>query len=268
MKTKIFSLFFLGLTLLLTSCEKEKIETVLSEPYVKFFRDANSIPRSGDQVFHHNFYYSDESVTRDTVWVKLQILAAIPQEDCHISCYAYVDTTSTQLEQNTVQAIEGKQFQAFDDPDVQSLMTFHKGNLYDSIPVILLRDASLKNNTYRITMRLQNSTNIIAADKTSDTDDLHSFVTIYVSDCLTRPGNWPTFLGTYGLVKHDFIIRHTGDRWDDAFISTIQSSQQTFYQYKFRNELADENVKRAQQGLSPLQEADGREVEFYVGYSY
>lgn len=268
MKTKIFSLFLLGFALLLVSCEKEKVLTVASEPFLQLYQEENYIPGGGQQVYHHNFYYSDESVTRDTIWVKLQILTAIPQEDCHVSCYSYVDTTSTQLQDNTVQAIEGQQFQAFDDPDIQSLMTFHKGNLYDSIPVVLLRDPSLKNNTYRITMRLQNSSDIATADKTDDTDSQHTFVAIYVADCLTRPGNWPTFLGTYGLVKHDFIIRHTGDKWDEDFISTIQSSQQTYYQYKFRNELTDENAERAQQGLPPLQEADGREVEFYVGYSY
>jgi hypothetical protein len=117
-------------------------------------------------------------------------------------------------------------------------------------------------------MRIADSDEVKAADHRSDTDDNVSFVALYIADCLSQPTNWDMwfFLGTYGTVKHDFIVRHSGKRWDYDFIKNLDSNEKTYYLYKFRNELAKENTERLAQGLSVLSEKDGTPVDFPQSY--
>ena len=65
---------------------------------------------------------------------------------------------------------------------------------------------------------------------------------------------------------HDFLVRHSGKRWDYDFIKNLDSNEKTYYLYKFRNELAQENAERLGQGLSVLSEKDGTPVEFPQNY--
>lgn len=246
----------------LTSCEQTSVAAYDGKPYIAFY-DSSRQYRLCVQTYQNNFYYMPSSVSRDTVWVKLQALGSMPPTDCHIRLRAYHNTTVTTL-QKLDDAKSGVHFVPFDDPEMQKLLVFHANRLTDSVPVILLRDASLKKVGHRLTLRIESTDEATAADLRPDSSVDHATVVIYTADCLTQPTKWDLyfFLGAYGQVKHDFIIRHSGEKWDDDFISSLSESEKVYYLYKFRNELTTENEERKKNGQPPLTEEDGTSVSF------
>lgn len=263
MRTKFIFLIILALGL--SGCEKVQVLPIdPNESYIAFY-DPTKQYRLCVQTFETNFFYEDENKDRDTVWVKLVSKGAIPPLDGHVKLRAYTNTTSSTLSQMP-DAEAGKHYVPFDSKEMQELLIFHKGSMYDSIPVILLRDPSLKKEGRRLTLRIEDSEDLRAADKRPDDSQEHAFIVIYTADCLAQPTTWDYnfFLGEYGPVKHEFIIRHSGERWDTNFIAGIRNNtnMQIFYKYKFRNALVLENAERAKQGLPILQEADGTIVTF------
>lgn len=259
--TKKYLVLF-ALALGLVACEKEEISLADSKPFVALV-DMSTTSGRGTQVYFNNFYYKGKDITTDTVWIKIMSRAALPTKDCKVKLYAYNDSVNT-LQANTIRSTEGVQYESFNSDNMQKLLVLHKGAMYDSIPLVLKRDPSLKTGTYSITVRLGDTDDIQAADHKANKDNQHTFVEIYVADGLAKPSNWPSYFGNYGPVKHDFMIRHTGDRWDEAFIKTIDYTQYTYYEYKFYYELIQENAQRAAQGLGPLTEDNGSEVSFYI----
>lgn len=261
----IISIFLvtIGIGLGFTSCEQVSVSPYKGATYVSFYDSAFQY-RLCVQTIQDNFYYKPASVQRDTAWVKLQIFGNVPSKDCHIKIRAYHNNTVSTL-QDLDDAQSGVHFVPFDSEEMQKLLIFHAGKMTDSIPVILLRDPSLKEIGRRLTLRLENSDDILAADQMPDSTVEHTTVCIYTADCLSQPSTWYNynfFLGTYGQVKHDFIIRHSGKKWDDDFIKSLTTSLQTYYLYKFRNELIVENEERKTKGLDVLKEKDGTPVTF------
>jgi hypothetical protein len=246
----------------LNACDKDSVAIDQGEPYLNFY-DATKEYRLCVQTVDNNFYYEDESRQRDTVWIKLVSVGTKPKQDCHVQLRAYHDNTASTLS-DVPDAESGKHYVPFDSEEMKKLLVFHANRLLDSIPIILLRDPTLKDEGRRLTLRLENSDIAKAADQRPDSDIEHIFVTVYTEDCLSQPINWDySFcLGSYGQVKHDFMVRHSGKRWDAAFIATLDDNMKTYYQYKFRNELAAENEERQQQGLSVLREKNGTVVSF------
>lgn len=255
--------------LLFAACDEVEVQLYDGIPYVNFY-DENGEYRQCVQTKQSNFYYYDDTKVRDTVWFKLVSIATPPTTDVHVKLEAYTNTVTSTL-QHLDDAEAGVHYVPFDSDEMKELLVFHANQLYDSIPVILLRDASLKEVGRRLTFKVVDSDEIKASDQRENDVVDRIFATLYMADCLSQPVSWSTwsfFLGTYGQVKHDFMIRHSGERWDDEFIeandldSYTTNSLQVYYKYKFRNELETENNERAAQGLAPLQESDGTVVTF------
>jgi hypothetical protein len=264
MKKCIYILFsiFLGA---LYSCEKVSLGEYTGEPYVDFFGDDD-----GNQILQSHevlFYYKKANVLRDTIYLPLVARAMVPSKDCQVMLRAFFNTAQDGFLSAGKEAVAGVHYVPFDSDEMKKLLTFHSGKLLDSIPIILLRDASLKEEMYRLTIRLVDTEDIKATDKREDTDVNHTSVVIYISDRLSQPKNWLDygfFLGNYGYSKHDFIVRHSNQKWDYNFIEDISSDEyiKYYYLYKFRNELKEENLDRENRGLGKLAEKDGTLVEF------
>lgn len=258
----------LGLVLGLASCKEVEVGLYDEEPYFNFYDETGQY-RLEVQCQQQNFYYGSDERTRDTVWLQLVSVASVPKRDLSVKLRAYHNTTWSML-QSLEDAESGVHYVPFESEEMKKLLVFHAGNLRDSIPIILLRDPSLKQAGRRLTLRVVDSENAKAADQREDTDIDHAFVTIYTADCLAQPTLWTQyfFLGAWGAVKHDFMIRHSGEKWDDEFIESTglsgysASNLQAYYRYKFRNELTEENEKRVEAGLPRLAEANGLAVEF------
>ena len=77
-------------------------------------------------------------------------------------------------------------------------------------------------------------------------------------------GFW-NYFGTYGIVKHQFLIEQNGEKWDDDYIKSLMdgdSAYLTFLAQKMAQRLEEVNAERAAQGEGPLCEADGTPVSF------
>lgn len=264
MKTIKYLLLLLWVACM-ASCQQVEVPINEQYSYVNFYDSLNQYRRC-IQAKSLNFYYADKSVTRDTVWFDIISFANISKQDYQVKVSQRKISSNVILDMKDAEP--GVQYVSFDDPAVQGLMILHKGALLDSVGIVVLRDRSLQEEGRRIVMRIVDSDEVKAADQRADTDIDVAYVALYIADCLTQPTNWDMwfFLGAYGAVKHDFIVRHSNAHWDAEFISGLDSNTNTYYLYKFRNELAEENAERVANGLGVLTEKDGTPVEFPQNY--
>ncbi len=247
------------LSSILFSCEEDYPAVYSGDPYLLIESDLIS----GNiyvQKHYSNFYFlQDESVMRDTVYVALATMAAIPSEDLQIKMEAFDSDTLSypeRIDEGTINAIPGVHYVPFEDPAYDDVV-FHSGRMQDSIPIIVLRDPSLKETTYRITFRLLDSENALAADKRENR------AVVYIADKVSKPVNWNSwYFGTYGDVKMDFMIRHSDLVWDEDDMQMVLDDDflLSYYVYKFQDDLKKENELLGDD--APLTEADGTVVSF------
>lgn len=247
MITKIKTIGVLLLSISLFACKKSEPTSYNGSQYIEFY---NTYDIKEITAQYSTFYYLDASKVTDTVWFRVKTVGSIPNKTSYIKFEAFKDPSASPTYPD---ATAGIQYVSFDDPDVAKLMKMDAGKYEAYIPVVLKRDASLKDKTYQIRF------NIVASDDFKPASGYHSEGVVYVSDGLSQPSTWYTtgfFLGTYGKVKHEFIIKQSGQRWDAAFITTVlaDANLTTYYKYKFIKELKELNATRVAQGLTELRE--------------
>lgn len=122
-----------------------------------------------------------------------------------------------QVEADSLNAEPGVHYVAFDDPRVKDLYYIPAKRNYADLPVLVMRDASLKEKTVNLKIRLAESADFKVgyADK--------SWTMITISDMLVKPTLWTNysiqyFLGAYGPVKHQFMIDVTGESIDERLV--------------------------------------------------
>ncbi len=256
-------LYLLLLTLpLFLACEQEQITVDNNIPYVSFYAPKGYYMKMV-QEYDYNFVYTKDDVKEDTIWIKIISRAALPSRNLKVALRAFNDTTDNLL--SLPNAESGIHFKSF--KEMADKMILHKGRMLDSIPIVVLRDKSLKENGRRLTLRVADSEDIKAADKKADDSGDKIFVVIYISDGYSEPSNWRWYMtqfGRYGKVKHEFMIKDSGQKWDAAFIEKLRQDyyDQIYYLYKFRNDLKELNAQRAMEGKGPLAESDGSLVTF------
>ena len=72
------------------------------------------------------------------------------------------------------------------------------------------------------------------------------------------------------MVKHQFLIDETGEKWDDEYIDKLMTGDSNYLTYMLRKmakRLNEVNADRQAQGLSPLTEADGTPVVIIDPYA-
>lgn len=197
------------------------------------------------------FYYLDAGKTTDTVLLHVVTLGSLPTKTSYVTLNASTDKTNVSAYPD---AVAGVHYVSFDDPELKKLMKVEAGKFEAYIPVVLKRDPSLKSSVYQLRF------NIGVSDDFKPGSSKHTEGVIYISDRLSQPSNWTTtfFLGTYGTVKHQFIIEQSGQRWDTDFITTLTTpadlNAQSFYLFKFTQALKVLNATRKAAGLTELRE--------------
>lgn len=221
----------------------------------------------------YSFAYGETDRTRDTIWFKVETMGKVSSVDRSF--------TLTQVDTTLTMAVAGKHYVAFDDPEVSSYYVIKAGKAQADIPVILLRDASLKTDLVCLKFKITPDGNF--------TNGYPEYQTkaITFSDFMTQPSKWSydyemsmgsykytvrlsDYLGDYGQVKHHFLIEQTGKDWDDDYIDELMLGDSNYMDYIIRKlvkALDALNAERAAQGLGPLTEDDGTVVEFpYAQY--
>lgn len=245
-----------GIALLLTaallfnSCKKAMPGVYSGQEYLQFYSTTTSAVKQVTTAYA-SFYYLDASKTTDTILLHVTVLGTIPTKTSYVQFTAFTDKTVTSAYPD---AVAGVHYVSFDDANLKKLMKVDAGNYEAYIPVVLKRDASLKENVYQLRFKIGLS------DDFKPGNANYTEGVIYISDRLTQPSNWTTtfFLGTYGPVKHQFIIEQSGQPWDSAFITTLTTpvdlNTQSFYLYKFTQALKTVNAARKAAGLTELRE--------------
>lgn len=255
-------LAFLAIILLFAACKEDEADLYSGDPYFRFPMDENNDNLYVQQHYQNFLYLRDESVMRDTVYLPINAVAARPVTDVRIQLEAFdSDTVSypSRILAGTVNATAGVQYVPFDSEELDDLMTFHAGQLRDSIGIVILRNADMTERTYRLTFRIISSDGVLAADGADNR------AVIYTTERVSYPTNWSLLgyeYGAYGDVKLDFMIRHSGLTWDEETIDMIQQNEflRRYYLDLFRHELTIENEELGADG--PLREADGTYVAF------
>ncbi len=271
-----YTLYYIvtGMLLLagMTSCEKDL--EVYSDPTCRlnFYYDISDLSKFKPEMAlgSYSFVYGDAEVRQDTVWYEIETMGFTSGQDRPI-CIEQIQ------EEGAANAVPGKHYVAFDDPSLAAWYCIPAGKARTKIPVVMLRDASLTQETVALRFRIKpNEFFTIGYEPYAER-------VLYFTDMLAEPAKWTyaypswgshtislaDYFGTYGVVKHRFLIEETGEKWDDEYIDKLMTGDSEYLVYmtqKMSKRLAEVNAERAAQGKEPLAEADGTPVEIEDPY--
>lgn len=203
-----------------------------------------------DSLISYSFvYYGD--IKQDTVWVTLNTMGFPADHDRQFELRQVPSP-------NGENAVPGKHYVSFDDPGYKSrylVVPAHAVTI--DVPIIMLRDASLKSTMVALRVMVKDNENFISGYANE------LFKEITFTDMLTKPDAWGAamnwYFGEYGKVKHQFMIDVTGEKWDDDYIKSFINDYGyvTYLKSKLRTALDEENARRRAAGLGDLCEENG-----------
>lgn len=260
---------------LLSGCEKDL--EVYSDPTCRLNFTYENVENRSDfksqyATDTYSFVYSGDSVERDTVWYDIQTMGFLSDEDRPV--------TLVQLDTAACNAQPGVHYVAFDDASLQSYYIIPAGKSTARLPIVLLRDATLKDTTVVLKFGIQSNEWF-----QNGYPEFQNRVLTF-TDRLSEPSKWnamyypfpsfPTYgvsfadyFGVYGTVKHRFLIEQNGEKWDDDYIDKLMTGDQQYLSYlvtKMSKALEELNAQRESQGLDVLKEEDGTTVVIGSGY--
>lgn len=228
MKQIIIYIAFLGL---LTSCKKDEISTASdAAPAVYFIYDILR-PVNIDSI-SYTFVEKSSTVVTDTVWLPVRVSGDVADRDRSVNLVA--DNAGTT-------AVKDQHYKLLNN-------IVPKGSFTSRLGVVLLRDASLLNNSVVLNLSLQPSEDFPVLMKDTLMGDGRYYgrnkVKIIFTDRLLKPDNWDsyliTFFGAYSNVKFRFI---TGVLGVSSFPTTgpnpVNYPRMQFYQNSVRNALLE-----------------------------
>lgn len=249
--------------ILFSSCEQELSTFSYPDSGLNFYYE-----QQADTMLTYSFVYSSAETTQDTVWVEVETMGYLSDLD-----------RSFEFEQiagnYTPVAVSGVHYISFDDEAVKKYYVVPAGQSKVTVPVILLRDASLQAEEVYLTVKIKANENFIVAQSN------RSQTVIKFTDMLSAPTRWAiyaeAYFGVYGPVKHQFLIDTTGEKWDDEFFentlgftsswsysdgynSNYDSGYCNYYAQYLAEQLEAYNQQRLADGLDVLTEADGTVV--------
>ena len=163
-----------------------------------------------DSVYGYSFAFGPSDVKIDTVKFEVSLLGNVVDYDRPISLQQVVTG------RNDAQA--DVHYVSFDDPSLTDKYVLPANAISTEIPIVLLRAPSLKEADYNLKITFKDN------DAFSFTSKERAFRSVTIADQLLQPNNWETygcswFFGTYGPVKHQFMIDVTGFPWDNDFLN-------------------------------------------------
>ncbi|MBS7197074.1 MAG: DUF4843 domain-containing protein [Bacteroidales bacterium] len=184
-----------------------------------------------------SFVYLPSDVIRDTIYVPVKIIGG-PQDlnrkvrlsqvteysisyEKDLNGYV-VDSVVTEIKNK---AIPGKHYVAFDDPEMSGLLYAKANEVKSDIPIIVLRDLSLKTQEVRLGIKLEVSDDFLLGESK------FLYRTIVLSDQLAKPSAWNALhdwiFGEYSTARHQFMIDVLKMPIDDEWFS--RSLAEIFY---------------------------------------
>lgn len=235
-------LLLILVSVLTYSCQERDIDTYSGEDYVQFVNNKDLVC---------DFVYLDPAVQRDTVYVEVQLMGNYSRAERTIKLVQATNDTD-----EFFQAEVNKHFVALDNELTSSFLTVSGDQTTARVPIILLRDKSLKENRHELTLKLA------SADDFFEGDNALNKIKIIIGDKLNEPSNWNVdYYGDYSVVKHQFFIENTSEKWDNVCLAKINADKgmRFYYINKLRLRLQEfnEDPENIALGIAPLREIEG-----------
>lgn len=267
------------IALVITACENDL--ELFNDPTCRlnfYYANAVAVKDFKDEFAktNYSFVYSGMGLEKDTIWLEVESMGFVSDHDRPITL-EQVDTAGV------TQAVPGKHYVAFNDPAIASYYVMPAGKARTKLPVVLLRDKSLSEESVVLKIQIKSNEYFQAGY------DVFQSRSITFTDRLSMPNNWEKgypipglesyfpayanylyyFIGRWGQVKHQFLIEQTGQKWDDDYIESLMTGDDSYLSYlaqKMAQVLAQVNAERQAQGLGVLCEADGTPVSMDPSY--
>jgi hypothetical protein len=239
------------------------------------FSDIARIQQADTTEITYTFVYEGTSVVRDTVYIPVNTIGGITDKDRPVKLeqlteydYTYVrdpvtnQITDTIATERPFKAVPGKHYVPFDDPAITALMVVKANQPSASLPVILLRDPSLKDNTWRLRVQLApNSDFAIGETRFTQravvfSDRLERFYSWRFDNGVASA--WGNF-GNYSIRKHQFMIDVLNVQIDENWYQAIlQAGAANHYKLLLKDALAAYNSDPSNiaSGKAPMRETD------------
>lgn len=206
-----------------------------------------------DTLKTYSFAYQASNTTQDTVYFDLYALGGITNYDRPFK----LKQVSVFGKEN---AVPGVHYKAFDDPSVTQAYVVKAGEMHMRVPIVLIRDASLKSKNVALQMEVDANEHFRRGEANK------IWRRVEFADMLIRPNAWSDnhatqFWGKYSQVKHQFMIDQTGEPWDEEFMTAFVYDLvfAVHWKGKLRGLLAEYNAARPG---NPLRDEDGELVVF------
>ncbi|MFX1706997.1 DUF4843 domain-containing protein [Chitinophaga sp. CC14] len=245
------------LTTLLAACKKDQYYLYNDIARLQFGPAPERIYTTSfemaDTVKPYTFYYEPATTIQDTVFFDIYAIGGVSGNDRPF----ILEQVTLNGEEN---AIPGTHYKAFSDPSLKEVYVIKAGEVHASVPVILLRDASLKKKNVKLQIQVK------ANDQFQPGEIRKLWRRVNLTDMLSQPAAWNAsavqyYWGKYSQVKHSFMINQTGEKWDEEFLTYVNTDYAllTFWRLKLRTLLTDYN--NAHPG-EPLTDETGETVVF------
>lgn len=244
----------LALLALTASCQQDLPLYSDGQARLNFFYD-----NEADSIIPYSFIYN-RGGNVDTVWLTVGTMGFLGQTDRTMRLY--------QIPTGKDDAVPGVHYLDFSDAAYAPYFVVPAGEVRISVPVIVLRDASLAKGDVTLKVGFQATSDFLPGYPE------RGFKRVLISDQLVKPTRWGGLMdfifGAYGRQKHLFMIQHSNFNWDDEYLRSIGVSlyyadDQAYLRYmcnKFARQLRAENEERVAAGLPVLSEADGTPITF------
>jgi hypothetical protein len=189
-----------------------------------------------DTTKNYTFYYLAADKTQDTMFFDIYAVGGPTSKDRAFSLQqVQVDGAAN--------AVSGTDYKAFSDPTVTSAYVIKAGQVHTFVPIVMLRSAALKTTTVTLKFTVAENENFKLGEKTN------LWRKLIFTDRLSQPTAWTAsitqyYFGAYSVVKHAFMIQVTGQKWDQAFMSTVTAdyAQLMYYISSVKHALVDYNA--------------------------
>ncbi|WP_316815172.1 DUF4843 domain-containing protein [Pedobacter nyackensis] len=216
---KLIKYFIMALVILTTgACKKEEIKQYSGKQMIDF--GSAVVGSLVDSTQNFTFYYSQTSATQDTAWFDIYALGGPVAKDRKISLRQVATTGS-----GVINALPGVDYKEFSDPDLSKWYVMKAGAVKTRIPIVMLRTEKLE--TTNLTLMFD----VVANGDFEVGVSGYLWRKLIFTEQLSKPFNWPSFLGTYSVEKHKFIIANSDLRWDSADIALILAAYSNAYYY-------------------------------------
>jgi len=231
------------------SCKKAEIPVYSGEKQIQFI---DTIPQG------FTFLYHPSGVLQDTVWLPFRVIGGTSSTERFIKVKQVQEFRDSLIYNDAKEvidkkkvpveftAIPGKHYVGFDQPEIQKLLVIKPGQVEALLPVILLRDPNLKNNSYRLRLTFENNNEFTLGNK------ILVEKLIIFSDRFERFYSWRfdnyiaaafNSFGKYSQRKHAFMYEIIGEPiTEEWYIEVVREGSQNHFRNILREALANFNT--------------------------